>query len=133
MIWLAKKIAFRAINTKYYLSTHKTNRNYFTNPITTIAGKTMSDQQINNVMRKVEKFSGKHAGKNRNNLYSVYSLEKEMIPQKLLDSKSMIVFEGREYPTVADPHAYLTHLYGDYMTPPPENERNVKKHSGQFL
>ena len=34
-----------------------------------------------------------------------------------------IAYEDREYSIMNDTDAYLTETYGDYMTPPPENER----------
>ena len=33
------------------------------------------------------------------------------------------MFGGHSASAPAMWHEYLTHLYGDYMTPPPENER----------
>ena len=36
-----------------------------------------------------------------------------------------LVFEGKEYYTVGDVDAYLTNLYGDYMTLPPDKSRNA--------
>lgn len=36
-----------------------------------------------------------------------------------------IRFEGLEFPAPHDPHSYLTDLYGDYMTLPPEDKREV--------
>lgn len=51
------------------------------------------------------------------NLYSVYPMQKEMFKREWIDNTSLVQFEGKEYITVGDTHAYLTHLYGDYMTP----------------
>ncbi|MBP5592249.1 LicD family protein [bacterium] len=133
IIWLLRKLLFRAVNIKFAQSNCIFTKHYITNPISTIVGKLLSYHRMNSIMRKTEAFSEKHAGEYRINLYSVYSMKKEILPQKWLDTKSTITFEGREYPTVADPHAYLTHLYGDYMTPPPESERSIKRHPERFL
>lgn len=65
------------------------------------------------------------------NLYSAYSLEKELIKKEWLDSFSYVSFEGQLFPTVNDTDGYLTHLYGDYMKLPDEKER-VLRHEERF-
>ena len=133
IVWVSQKLLFRVVNIKFHHKQHIIIRHFIVNPITTFLSRILSYRQIQNIRRKIEVYSEKHAGEYSINLYSVYSMKKEMIPQKWLDTKSTITFEGREYPTVADPHAYLTHLYGDYMTPPPESERKIKRHPNKFL
>lgn len=66
------------------------------------------------------------------NMYGAYSLERELIQSNWLKNFSNVCFEGKEFPTVSDTHAFLTHLYGDYMTPPKESERTVR-HGESFL
>ncbi len=58
------------------------------------------------------------------NLYSAYSLEKELIERKWLKPAGKVVFNGQEYPTVNDTDAYLRHLYGNYRKLPPREERH---------
>ncbi len=55
------------------------------------------------------------------NFYSVYGLKKEMIKAEWLYPKTYVEFEGDSYPTVGKTHEYLSHLYGDYMTPKNNN------------
>ena len=57
------------------------------------------------------------------NINSVYSAEKETIKAEWLEPPGKVSFDGTEYLTVNDTDAYLTHLYGDYMTPPPVEKR----------
>lgn len=57
------------------------------------------------------------------NLYSVYSMKKEMLERDWIDHTSLVEFEGKKYVTVGDTDAYLTHLYGDYMTPVDSSKR----------
>ncbi|MCR5670847.1 MAG: LicD family protein [Butyrivibrio sp.] len=64
------------------------------------------------------------------NLYSIYPMTKEMIKGEWIENTSYVEYEGGSYMTVGDTHAYLTHLYGDYMTPPPQKDR-VNFHNGQ--
>ena len=65
------------------------------------------------------------------NLYSIYKMEKELIKKNWIENTSLVEFEGKTYTTVGDTDAYLTHLYGDYMTPPPVEQR-VGSHSEEF-
>lgn len=58
------------------------------------------------------------------NLYSKYSLEKESIRLSWTRELIRAPFEDTEFPIVKEYDAYLTHLYGDYMTPPSEKERH---------
>lgn len=57
------------------------------------------------------------------NLYSAYSLKKEIIYGAWLTPPGTVCFEGENYPAVNSVEEYLTHLYGDYMRLPPENQR----------
>ncbi len=66
------------------------------------------------------------------NLYSVYPMEKEMIKKEWLQTTSVVLFEDEYYTTVSDTDAYLTHLYGDYMTPPDEKDK-IKYHSEKLI
>lgn len=66
------------------------------------------------------------------NLYSIYSMERETLKKEWLDSFTEVEFEGDSYKTVSNPDEYLTHLYGDYMTPPPEKERNLRHINVEF-
>lgn len=63
------------------------------------------------------------------NLYGMASYEKEMMPKEYIGTPVPWVFEGMECKIPQMYHAYLTHLYGDYMQLPPEEER-VCKHQG---
>ena len=57
------------------------------------------------------------------NMYSVYSMEKEMIRCEYVEHPGVISFEGQEFPTLGNLDGYLTHLYGsDYMTPRPPKD-----------
>lgn len=76
-----------------------------------------------NVCRRIERLFERRRNGPFVNLYSIYSMEKEKILESWLYSTSYVQFEGTYYLTVGNTHAYLTHLYGDYMTPPSESAR----------
>ena len=52
---------------------------------------------------------------------------REVFPESIFDSMMDIEFEGHRFRLFSDWDGYLTRVYGDYMTPPPEGER-VGKH-----
>ena len=58
------------------------------------------------------------------NIYSKYSQEKESIKAEWVKNTIRIPFEDGQFPVIKDYDAYLTHLYGDYMTPPSEKDRH---------
>lgn len=58
------------------------------------------------------------------NIYSKYSQEKESIRSDWVKETIRVPFEDAEFPVVKEYDAYLTHLYGDYMTPPPVADRH---------
>ena len=49
--------------------------------------------------------------------------EKELMPKEIYSEITYVDFEGHKLPIMKNYDYYLTRLYGDYMTPPPENER----------
>ena len=85
------------------------------------------------IARKLEHFYNNANEYQYINLYSIYRRKKEYIKREWVDSPSMVTFEGKKYPTMGDTDAYLTHLYGDYMTPPPESQRiKESRHTERF-
>lgn len=66
------------------------------------------------------------------NIYSVYSMEKELLDQSWIANPETVTFEGREYIAPGPTDAYLKHLYGDYMTPPTDSERMNRMHIERF-
>ncbi len=48
---------------------------------------------------------------------------KGVIDKEILGQPTPVVFEEKEVMGVEKPHAYLTHMYGDYMTIPPHDDQ----------
>ncbi len=59
------------------------------------------------------------------NLFGAWGY-KEFFPRKMFDSYVLGDFEGLSLPLPANPHEYLSQMYGDYMQLPPEEERKPK-------
>ncbi|MBQ9880337.1 MAG: LicD family protein [Clostridia bacterium] len=49
-------------------------------------------------------------------------------PSEIIDDTTELEFEGKLFPVPSNYDLYLTMLYGDYMTPPPINERKGGVH-----
>ncbi len=53
--------------------------------------------------------------------------EHEMLKRKDMEPATTVEFEGQQFYTMANYETYLRNMYGDYMTPPPEDKR-VSRH-----
>ncbi len=84
----------------------------------------ISKERIFNMLKKNAYFCSEKATRNWINIYSIYSMEKEMIRSDHLLGGQPVIFEGITVNTVNAPHQYLEHLYGDYMTLPPAELRH---------
>ena len=56
-------------------------------------------------------------------MFSGISYRGECYPRRYFNKPTELMFGGHWAPAPAMWHEYLTDLYGDYMTPPPEDER----------
>ena len=65
------------------------------------------------------------------NLMGAYKF-RELFPQSVFGEGDFYDFEGMQLRGPKDYVTYLTQLYGDYMTPPPESERG-SKHNVELL
>lgn len=68
----------------------------------------------------------RYLGKNTKyyiNMFSIYSMEKELILSKCVENPQMMEFNGQTVRTLGYLDEYLTNLYGDYMTPVPPSQR----------
>ncbi len=64
------------------------------------------------------------------NWASYYALEKETFPREAFGQPLFVPFEDYEMPVPSDYDTVLRTIYGDYMTPPPEDKRVIKHHFG---
>lgn len=58
------------------------------------------------------------------NIYGAWR-EKETVPENVMGSPKLYVFENTHFFGVADSDAYLKSLYNNYMQLPPENKRHI--------
>lgn len=63
---------------------------------------------------------------------NVYNHEKNTIKKSWIEETIMVPFVDMMAPIPKDYDAYLTHLYGDYMTPPPDNKKD-DRHIVKFI
>ena len=67
------------------------------------------------------------------NLASYHKHRKQTVPMDWYGKPRYVPFEGRMSPIPAKAENLLKRVYGDYMTLPPEHERQIKHHVGNEL
>ena len=91
----------------------------------------LSDKQI---MRLADRHDRRYVGKNAPyyvNMYSIYSRRTETAKAEWVHHPVRMPFAGIDVPVMGDTYAYLTHMYGDYMTHPlPWNRTH--RHAARF-
>ena len=86
----------------------------------------LSDKQI---MALADRHDRRYAHKNAPyyvNMYSIYSRRKETAKAAWVKETQRMTFAGIDVPVMGCTDEYLTHMYGDYMTPPREEDRNAQ-------
>ncbi len=58
--------------------------------------------------------------------YALCSNHKEIFKEELFGTPQEVEFEGHQFMAPANPDAILRDIYGDYMTPPPINDRALR-------
>lgn len=77
---------------------------------------------IDKITRKYEYESSSYVG-----VLAGRAVEKEAMLKKNMEPSILVDFENGKFRAYANYDEYLTNLYGDYMTPPPE-EKRVSRH-----
>lgn len=62
----------------------------------------------------------------------VYGLRRNVIPKKWIEETVWVPFENVQVRIPKYYHEYLTHIYGDYMTPPPDDKKD-DRHIVKYL
>lgn len=78
-------------------------------------------------VRKIEKIVRKYpfeSSKYSVFYYDVYGLKKHVVEKKWIEETIWVPFEDIQVRIPKYYHEYLSHIYGDYMTPPPVEKRD---------
>ena len=87
----------------------------------------VSPKWIANRIEKIAKQYAYEESKYVGVAYGFYG-DRETMPREIFVKECLVTFEDGTYFAPANPDAYLTHMYGDYMQLPPE-EKRVTHHS----
>ena len=125
--WIIRKVCFKLYKAKVHYVGPIDRKNLAGRLkllLSSVLSKLFSKECIVRMARKNEKrFENNIGNKYYINLYGAYSNEKELIQSAWISGGKKVPFGDGEYPVFKNTHEYLTHLYGDYMTPPPIDKR----------
>lgn len=80
-----------------------------------------------NLERFVQAFSARETGWLAN-YHGMYKARERFPAEWVGPGPTKLTFEGREHLVFDEYDKYLTHIYGDYMTPPSEAQKNDDRH-----
>lgn len=81
------------------------------------------DRLVLSFMDKLAAIFPEKLCKCRSIVFSLSPYDEEAVPADVFSGTVLHEFEGKMYPLPENWDRYLKHLFGDYMTPPPENKR----------
>jgi lipopolysaccharide cholinephosphotransferase len=87
-----------------------------------------SVSRIHKSLEKYFKIQGPEPKAYIASLSTYQKLKGQVVPADVYDEQVYVDFEGHKLPVPAGYDLLLTKIYGDYMTPPPEDQRVIKHH-----
>ncbi len=133
--WTLRKILFKAYKSKLeYISVNEQPGmiNKFKLASARALSGLLSKNNIIKLIRANENmFEGNSTPKYYFDLYGAYEMRRQTIKAEWISNQTMVEFETGVFPSVGNLDAYLTNLYGDYMTPPDRSNRE-RRHGETF-
>lgn len=86
---------------------------------------------VKGIHKRLERTFNKYNGKPASYiaaLASYHKLKCQTVPAQVYDKAVLVDFEGHKLPVPEQYDFLLRHIYGDYMTLPPQEERAIKHH-----
>ena len=119
--WYSHKLLLHLLFRKHQYSPDGENR--FLYILSTIIAPIFSRNMIISLDDMVLSLCSSKKTKNRCNITSKYSYHKEIIISEWIEKSIIVEFEGVSFRSIGCVDDYLTHLYGNYMQLPPEDQR----------
>ncbi len=126
--WIDRKVWNKIYKAKLNYANHVETRNNKEKAKVAVAKIVSLPFSIQMVVNHMGRIENRYEETNNNyffNLYGSYPGRRELIKSEWIGKGKRVKFGDGLYPVFENTHEYLTNLYGDYMTPPPENERKL--------
>lgn len=102
------------------------NYKYIKRLVYTLLKKSVKNKSLKEIKKRYEGISKKYNSKQTEHVHAVggaYGYKKETIKTSWVLQVDELEFEGHMFKVPKGYKEYLTYFYGDYMTPPPRNNR----------